>query len=1057
VASGTPVAVKSLRAANAPTPFHAATFEAEARAFAALDSPSIVRVYDYGRAPLVEVDPRIPAGSPWLAMEYVGGGPLGARHRSLPWPDLRAVLLDVLAGLAHAHARGVLHRDIKPDNILLELSAGPGAGRARITDFGLARILDDQADEGRVSGTPLYMAPEQVNGQTALQGPWTDLYAVGCVAWTLLAGRPMFAGNALQVMRAQLMRTPPPLPESVDVPSGLRDWLDRLLEKRPEERFQHAADAARSLVNLDSDQPTGAPSLPARPLDRRTSGAPRLLTGAGLGVFGLREIPVVGRQTVRDRLWEALEDVSIDGAARAVVLRGPAGVGKSRLARWLGVEAAESGAGDLLRATHGPVPGGLDGLRGLLARRLGTAASRVDKFDRARRLLGDHGHAARAVVEIADPPPDPAHAFRFPSPGARYEAVATLLRCIRTRTPVLWLDDAQWGVDTLRFAHHLLTAEEPVPCLLVVTIQDEALAERAAASAALAALTEHSRVDEIPLAPLEADERRALIRGLLGLEPRLARRIEERTDGNPLFAVQLVGDWIERGLLHPGAEGFEIAVGADVSLPPNIGAVWAERLAAMLDDDEAARRALELGATLGGEVFMTEWLEALGDGADGGRRMLDIAAARALVVTDGDRSWRFVHGMFRETVLAAAEAGGRLEALHAACARAVRAVHPGRDERIGRHHLAAGEPTDAFEPLLQASRTRAIGGRGAEAQELSALARRALSGRSPQEAVDEHVRLLLTEAGVALTEGPAGAPGRLHDKAEALARAHGSPNLQAEVASHRARVFANLGRVEEAREQIEAALAVADGPDGDGAPSWMLVTAALVSARLGRTEPAMEFARRAVQASAAEGPYTRAAAELRFGIAAMHAGRTAEARTVLTALAEDAKEASYTHIELRCWNTLGEIARAEGDLRAAAAAYRQALAVPGQGASGTALVRVNVGLVALLRGRLDAARDLGRAVVDWAAPRGERFYALFGRLLVLPATSGEWAAWDPVWEDVDKTLGDGMFREDDLATTLRLIADAADAAGSPERSARVHAVLDVYRARFGQDGAAASV
>jgi serine/threonine protein kinase len=128
-------------------------------------------------------------------MELVRGGTLHDVCGRLRWSACRGVLHGLLDALAHAHARDVLHLDIKPANVLLE-PVGEQRVRPRLGDFGLSGIA---ADGRRTAGTPQYMSPEQFRGRDL--GPWSDLYAVGCLAWTLVTGRPPFEFDDLKRLR----------------------------------------------------------------------------------------------------------------------------------------------------------------------------------------------------------------------------------------------------------------------------------------------------------------------------------------------------------------------------------------------------------------------------------------------------------------------------------------------------------------------------------------------------------------------------------------------------------------------------------------------------------------------------------------------------------------------------------------------------------------------------------------------------------------------------------------------------------------------------------------
>jgi hypothetical protein len=225
------VAVKLLHQRYAQRAETLARFQAEARAAGVLSHENIAQVYDY----------REPAGGqpPYLVMELVDGpsledvlaaGPLGARRTM----DIAA---QAAAGLQAAHAAGLIHRDVKPGNLLL----APG-GIVKITDFGIARTMGSApvTASGELVGTPGYLAPERVTGEQAT--PASDLYSLGMVAYECLTGARPFTGPALAVALAQRDRPLPPLPPAVS--ADVRAFVARLTAKDPAHRLGSAAEAA---------------------------------------------------------------------------------------------------------------------------------------------------------------------------------------------------------------------------------------------------------------------------------------------------------------------------------------------------------------------------------------------------------------------------------------------------------------------------------------------------------------------------------------------------------------------------------------------------------------------------------------------------------------------------------------------------------------------------------------------------------------------------------------------------------------------------------------------
>ncbi|MBT3222802.1 MAG: serine/threonine protein kinase, partial [Proteobacteria bacterium] len=210
------VAVKVLTARRAINPDFRKAFYREARAMAGLNHPNIVTIFDYGELSIeaeLASHRRLIAGTTYLAMELANAGTLSSLRGRFTWRMLKVHLLSLLDALAHAHARGVIHKDLKPANILL----GGDKGAVKLTDFGLAHALESEEASTdtpfqSLGGTPAYMAPEQFDGDNRLLGPWTDLYAFGCLAWAMVHGKPPFGRkNWVAVANGHLHAPLPPL------------------------------------------------------------------------------------------------------------------------------------------------------------------------------------------------------------------------------------------------------------------------------------------------------------------------------------------------------------------------------------------------------------------------------------------------------------------------------------------------------------------------------------------------------------------------------------------------------------------------------------------------------------------------------------------------------------------------------------------------------------------------------------------------------------------------------------------------------------------------------
>ncbi|MES1245672.1 MAG: tetratricopeptide repeat protein [Acidobacteriota bacterium] len=1100
-----PVAVKVMTGERARNPQYRASFRNEVQAVASLDHPGIVLVFDHGEvAKDAEEASRglLPAGSPCLAMELADGGTLASIPReTLDWPELSRILLALLDALAHSHARGVVHRDLKPSNVLLfgdDPDGLPGQRRLKLADFGLAQAFELQVGPDStdfVCGTPTYMAPEQLRAEWRDYGPWTDLYGLGCLAWSLATGDPPFTEPALlQLVRLQLEEDPASFKPLNPVPSGFEGFLRRLLQKESGRRFVRTADATWALLRLgeparreislpararpstqgepapqeattelmtlvglypaartavqlaeiaEEPGPRESPPLPEtweHPVRRQAS---MKLVGAGLGLYGLRSIPLVGRGAERDLLWSALAEVHASRQVRLVLLRGAAGNGKTRLAEWIAQRAHEVGGATVLRASHGPSPGAGDGLPRMMARHLRCVGlNRAETLDRTERLLRawkvlDWVEAAGLTDLMVPGTAEEGSGARLQTASERFTLLERHCRRLTRQRPVLiLLDDVHWSAEAIAFADHLLRSHD-LPALLLLTARDEALAERRLEAAAVAELLTLPGARELVVPPLSAGDRAALVEELLGLSGELAAQVEERTHGNPLFAVQLVGDWVQRGVLEVGEAGFVLRPGEEARFPDDLHEVWSARVERLFAGLPAgSRQALEIAAALGPTVDRQEWeTSCRAMGVPNPPPLLDGLVVSHLAVRT-EEGWRFVHPMLRESLERMAREAGRWAGHNRACAAMLlsRAVlgERGVAERLGRHLLLAGQPDTAVDFLLRGARERRETSDYGAAQALLAMRDDALQSlaagrRDPrwgegwvlrarihlhQGQLDEVFRW----AGRAVTGGSDADWN--HTRSEAL-------RLLGDAARRR-------GDLSQAVELYERCVSTTDNPHGVAASLWGLGDVLRQRGDLSRARDLFDRSYRMYDEIGDE----HGLCDHVIGLAdiARQGRDTGEAERLYQEARERFEALGNQYGVARTLNGLGEAARLRGDLARAGGLYLQSLGILERLSSADGIFpRVNLALVDLGGGRFAEAREALEEIrhqldhLGW----GGLLACVHTARLACAVKDRDWSAWDESYARAAALLGSSGLQDPDVVWAVGLAARLAEEARRP--------------------------
>lgn len=1115
---GQDVAIKVMTHERAIFPRFHADFRREVQAAARLNHPSIVRVFDYG---VIEdaVDGFV-QGSPYLVMEIADRGSLD-RTKLLSWGTVRRVILQLLDALAYAHARDLIHRDVKPANLLLA-SVPDGRVRVKLADFGIAHLDPNEAaerDDGRAVGTFSYAPPEQLHGEWRRYGPATDLYAVGCLVWQLVTGKPPFRGrSATQIAMRQMVAPLPEFEPELDVPPGLVDWLRRMLEKQPTDRYQRAADAALAFTELGGpmvdtfelsqsdallppDATTGTVDFGRQtfnypdtvvvalghrnePLSRVSSGGlasadalalspstrmatamsaddprPKLpstwrrthieyepsAAGLGLGLFGLREIPFVGREGERDAIWHALRLVEDDEVCRAVVLRGASGAGKSRMAQWVCQRAGEVGCATVLRATH--AAGRQQGLRDLVERALVTMGlehhSEVMQRIVARlRELGvsddDDFLEGEAVALAAIVRPDEAPRA---GEGERIATVTRLLRAwSRYRQVILWLDDAQWDLESIALARHL-AGQEDLPLMVLLTVQEEAAAELPEVDRVLDELLESEFAGQLEITPLDSDAQTELVRRLIGLDRTLCERVAAATRGNPLFAVHLVGDWVERGSLRPTPNGFVLRDGADT--PSDLHALWVRRLDYVCGQFGGASQqaALEAAVALGGVVRLDEWEAVCAAGGLAVHDRLVPTLINLGMVIAEPTGWRFVHRLLAGSLERLSRDARRWGVLHGHCALALGKLYGAEDavaERRAAHYLEAERWADALTPLAQAVAVRFASSDYLAAKELIGEYGRALEAAGIFDGREraEHQLMLATLARRMQGETDIATL----DQVIEAASANGWDDLLGRAEHERGAAASNAARLDEALDHYARAWSAYERAGATGEIAGLLQSRAWVSKAKGDTGAARQDLEAALDAHQASGDRMQELNTINsLAFTFLAAGDYDASRQVARMGIELGRELGHRGAEAGCWTTLGEIERFENRIDEARECYERAEELDALcGSKHVLLVRANAAMLDVATHDWERALQKFDVVEPAMVAQGHNWMEPFFTLARACCAAGraDWTSADELWVKATAAIDDAQLVERDVGWLADIMADVCVSGGQPALARR---------------------
>lgn len=656
----------------------------EAEAVARLDHPAIVTLYDVGRH----------EGSLFYLMPVVEGASLRSLQQkgSLRLAEVLDVGVQVAEALDYCHAHGVVHRDVKPENVMV---SGEGDSlRVRVMDFGLARSESQEklTSEGMLVGTLTYISPEQVAGAPA--DARSDLYSLATVLYECLTGEPPFSGppHALLYRIAHEVPRPPRL-LGAEIDVELEELLLRCLSKYPSDRPQRASHLAEALRHhrASLDEPSGSRVVASHP----TSAA---LVAPPPSAF-------VGRQGPLAELQRRLE-AALAGECRLVLVSGEAGVGKSRLLEELEQLAtarsirvlhgwfvdkdqafAYQGFSELIRdwfrTSRGSAPPDLSDLAGdLLA--LFPALGEVPEF-RAAGSGATPRREAGAEVLAQDRTPV-------------YELLARTLSRLGAGQPlVLLLENLHGAAESVEALAYVVRRLGAMPILIVGTYRPSEVDRHHSLQRMVASFQDDPRFSAVDLGPLSPAESKALLERLLpggALAPDLVQRLYEAAEGNPFFTRELVRSLLDAGGIARDESGVFRLAHAGLSpeaLPRTIQQAVTRRVERL---PEELREVLQVASVLG-RSFEGRDLEAL-VGREGFDDVLDRLLEEGLLEEDrlsrGDRL-AFASGVVRD-VLYGALSRRRRRTLHRRHAEQLESRHAGRLERAWpalAHHFSQGD------------------------------------------------------------------------------------------------------------------------------------------------------------------------------------------------------------------------------------------------------------------------------------------------------------------------------------------------------------------------------
>lgn len=690
------------------------------------------------------------------------------------------------------------------------------------------------------------------------------------------------------------------------------------------------------------EQDRRLPPIPQTWRGLRSESSPLPMVGTGLGLFGLRKVPFVDRDEERDAIWSALRDVVDNDKLRVLFVIGDSGAGKSRLVQWMSNRAHEVGAATVLRAHHTSAGGVAEGFHGLLQRAFRTwKLSRGELYeDLLKRLppLDDEDSFrevdARALTELLHPTDDDdaeidGPRFRFTSSSQKHALMNRFFhRFARRRTPVIWFDDLQFGAEAFGFVEYLLNKTgDPPPALILATLRSDVLAENPTLARRLAKLEQSQIYHSIELGAVGSEDHRKLIDLMLPLTPALGDLLAARTEGNPLFAHQLLSNWIAGENIEASQDGFHITQGQSLVLPDDIHQLWMERIERLLSrypafPSESLQEALELAAALGRDIHPPEWdaLCAAGDLAVP-HRLVDGLIEFGLADRNNE-GWSFTHGLLVDSLRRKAREARRWTLHHRRCAQMLESLYSDSAKYTARRraeHWIEAEELERALPLLMVAQDQWLKlGDFVQRRECLRLHAELLDRLGLDELATERLENDIHRMSAEFHSG--NTEEAFADIENIFDRCRKSDNVEFMLRAYEGftSYLLGTGELERARTQIESALRLATDAGDDYWQAKSMERLGDVLFDVGRLGDAYDYYQRAKSHFAKIGSlYNELFCDISMGWVHLSRGDYSHGIDLFERVKEEARINGFRIMELQSLNGLGEVARFSGRLDAA--------------------------------------------------------------------------------------------------------------------------------------------